>query len=73
MKGIFLVLMDSFLLTLSGTAQFELIYMVSSMKLFPGEQTLPRFDQLKTFGFQDLLRFALYLPFLIETYNFILV
>ena len=67
-KGHFRVLLELLDFSLTGSALAEIAHIASAMNLFPGETRFPSYESLASFGFQQLLAFAMYLPFILLVY-----
>ena len=67
-KGTFRRGLDLLERSLTGDALAELAHVCSAIELFPGDYRFSSFETIASFGFQQLLAFAMYLPFVLRMY-----
>ena len=55
-------------LALTGDALAELAHLSSAINLFPGESRFASYESIASFSFQQLLAYAMYIPFILRVY-----
>ena len=65
-KGLFHILHEQLQNSLTAPALAELAHLSSAINLYPGENRFSSYETIATYGFQELLAFALYLPFILR-------